>query len=544
MIVKSLTLREVPPAPDMFLRPIAANYTPKDMVEFDNVTQGGVLIDKNTLAGVANSILKPAGDPTAITNIAQGWGASRFMFVMEIDIRRQTNSVSTEIISGYTNYMGVQPATGSIDPNMEFYVNNQVTVAQNVVHSSHGNTWIPMVTGNNQVFTPANVATTNTHSGYATGDMLSTQRPADLFTVPMVDSVAAAVMSDYGQIAPNTVPRHGGEAIKLSRRSNLSAGSYLSSTLESQRSARRTADYMGDRHMDLMNEAARNVSEHTISNNKVFLDLMRETRFLQSGMFTYSELIALDTTGTLDSRVNVFFTDNRNQSIQQYSYDRNNCDGWTGRDHATMIGLQISSQLPGILADCLVSDCTFSATNYTPNGQMVVAVETVNMLFPANSGIDSRIYYDKLVHMIQLMLATEATMLGGGTLDIKAVASTTNSIRMDISIDGEPPVPKFYPVFSDSSISTMLNNSMDKVKMLSDDILSLSESTDAKMMNNLGLGVGSTNQITNFTDNVTSVASQHAAASPAPSWGLNIPGTPAPAAVAPSWGFSTDPLPQ
>lgn len=534
MNVKSLTLREVPGQNDMWLRPLSFNYTKQEVDNLDRVTNGGLLIDKNTISGVANNILRPSTMATAIANIQHGWYESRFLFIMEVDVRRNSNTLSTELVTGYTNYLGANIATRSIDPDMQFFVNNHVVISQTLCSTSMGNTWLPMITANNQVITPNVTANDNNGNN---GEQLSTQRPEDLFSTVLMDSVVNNIMESHGgKLAPNSAPIFGGTSVKMSRRANLDSGNYLSRVLETQRYNRSESDYLGDNEMDVISQCARSTSEHSVQDNQVFTKLMRETMFMNSGSFTYGELLALDDYGSLDDRTNVLYIDRRNTGVVQQNYDATNTCGWGGADSTTLLGFKVGSQMVEILTECLVRACSFSVTNLTPDGSVMCVVENVNMMFQSNVGIDARIYYDRLVERIRMLAIAESSAMPGATFTIQGYATVNSVVQLDISIDGEPSVPYSYPVFGDSLFTPMVTNDINNVSMLSNDVRGLSRMLDEKL--NSQISYGSPQQINSFNnvDNSTRaiynnqpgmghMSSPQQQSNSVPEWSLNLNNT-------------------
>ena len=521
MNVKSLTLREVPGQNDMWLRPLSFNYTEQEINNLNHVTNGGLLIDKNTISGVANNILRPSPMATAIANIQHGWNEGRFLFIMEVDVRRNSNMLSTELVTGYTNYLGANIATRSIDPDMQFFVNNHVVISQTMCSTGMGNVWLPMVTANDQVITP-NVTNNNMDN------QLSTQRPEDLFSTVLMDSVVTNIMETHGgTLAPNTSATYGGSAVKMSRRANLDSGNYLSRVLETQRSNRNESDYLGNHDLDLISMCARSTSEHSVQDNQVFTKLLRETMFMESGGFTYGELLALDDYGSLDDRTSVLYIDRRGNNIIQQNYDVTNTCGWGGADNTTLLGFKIGSQMVEILTDCLVRACSFSVTNLTPDGTVMCIVENVNMMFQSNAGIDARVYYDKLVERIRMLAISESATMPGATFTIQGYATVNSAIQLDISIDGEPSVPYSYPVFGDSLFTPIVTNDIKNVNMLSSDVRGLSNMLDERL--NSQINHGATKQINSFSGVETQPAQWNSnyqqpqtTTHSVPEWSLNI----------------------
>ena len=463
--VKRLLLREVLEQHSQISRPYASNYTSQERMKFDEVTQGGALIDESSLAGIANAILRPVARGVAEANIVGGWNNRRFYFFMEMDIARSKNSVNTEIVSGYTDYIGANMNTGTVDPNMRFYINNHLVINQVLAATGTGTGWVPMASSNNQVIVPPMM-----HG-------MSTQRPTDLFTGPLVESSVTELLQSHGAMVRPTVI--GGEQIKLSRRANLTPASFLSSTLQAQRQARFTGDFLGDgEESAVLANAARRVGESDAASSTIIRNLINESNFLSSGFFTYGQLLSMDSTGTLDSRVNVVFN---KEETQWDAFSVQNTQHWKGGDNTTLLANKLSTQLTKLALDNFSYGVEFAATNQTPTGQVQVVLTNMSLFSPE---LPFQMYHDRVVAGLEHMIMAECLMLPGASINIKASVNPMGTTRMFVSLDNEPEVPYSFPVFSDAMVSQVVNPSMEGVMALSKDLRDLSSMTDHTFQSN------------------------------------------------------------
>lgn len=495
--VKRLLMREVVEQHEHVVRPYASNYTSQERMRFDEVTQGGLLIDAPTLSGIANAILRPIARGAATANIANGWNNRRFYYMMEVDIRRTANSVSTEIVAGYTDYLGASLQTQAIDPNLKFYVNSQIVVSQVYSETSTGPAWVPMVSNNNQVVVPALM------SG------ASTQRPTDLFNAPLIESTITDLMRAHGAVArPNVI---GGDQVKLSRRSNLTPGEFLSSTLNAQRQSRGDVDFLGDADESrVLSGAASITSEADPTNSTILRTLMKASDFLNSGFFTYGDLLAMDDSGNLDSRVTVVFS---RPETEWDAFNVHNTQHWAGGDATTLMGNKLASQFTKLAWDNLTLGVEFTATNLTPTHTVQCLITNMHLFSP---NLDSRFYLDRVTAGIEGMVLAESAMMPGATISIRGAINPMGTTRMFVSIDGEPEVPFSFAVFGDTSVSPIMNPNMDNVMALSKDIRDLSFTTDHNYTANY------TTHLRNKIEHIT--PSGVTAPQGAPSWGLQTHG--------------------
>lgn len=465
MNVKRLLLREVLEQHDQTIRPFASTYSVEERNKFDEVTQGGALIDASSLSGIASAILRPNARNAATAIVDNGWSTRRFYFWMEMDIQRSKNSVNTEIISGYTDYLGASTQSASIDPQLRFYVNNHLIVNQVLAVSGTGNGWVPMASANNQVIVPSVL------SG------ASTQRPTDLFTTPLVESSVTELLTRHGAIARPTLVH--GEQVKLSRRDNLDPASYLSNVLQSQRQSRITAGFMGEAEdITVLAGAATRTVEHEAGSSPILRNLMQESSFMANGFFTYGELLAMDSTKTLDSRVQVVF--NRAET-QWDTFANNNTQNWAGGDNTTLIANKLSMQFTKLALDNMCTGFEFSATNATPGGMIAVAMTNMHLFSP---DMHPTHWLDRVTAGIEGMLRAECVMMPHSTISLRASVNPFGTTRMYISVDNEPEVPFMFATFSDSMVSAIVNPSMDAVMRLSADIRDISTMTDHNFMTN------------------------------------------------------------
>lgn len=510
MNVKRLLLREVLEQQSQTITPYASSYTAEERNKFDEITRGGALIDQNSLSGIANAILRPNARAAATARVENGWTTRRFYFWMEMDIQRNANSVNTEIVSGFTDYLGASMQTASIDPQLKFYVNNHMVVNQvlSVTGAGNASSWVPMVSANNQVIVPTVL------------DGASTQRPTDLFTGPLIESSVTEIMSNAGAVAAPTLIS--GEQVKLSRRDNLTPGAFLANTLQSQRQARLTSSFMGaEDDMAVLSGAATRTNEHDAAASPILRNLMQESDFLRNGFFTYGELLGMDSTGNLDTRVEVVF--NKAETVWD-SFSAENTQHWNGGDHTTMVSKKLAVQFTKLALDNLCTGFEFTATNATPNGVMTVVITNMHLF---SNSLPGEVYLDRISAGLEALLLAESFLMPMSTIQMRASVNPFGTTRMFTSIDGEPEVPYMLATFSDSVISAIVNPSMEAVMTLSSDLRGLSAITDHNFTSNYGQDP--TQQMTNVMGTPGNYAAQQPASGPMqsnPGWALDVGGKP------------------
>src|SRR5690606_13929966 len=309
---------------DMPIRPFVSSISDRDVGVLAELTDAGRDFSVGAVAGFAGRVIRPASETQGIVSIDNGWGTSRFMFIMEVEVRKTSTSVMRQLIVGMTdNVARSSRNTGNIDQNTVMHFRSSLTLNSMLVMDSRGANYTTQSRDQLQWLTP------RYQSDYAQGTPGSlTQRPRDIVTERIqgddVDDLALG--EGYIDMRNGFV----GNSIKANRRQNNQANYYLSRTLEAIRDSSIEMDFIGaDKDTSSLTRARSCLKEPAATTDPVLSELAADTNIMQNRYVTYGELCSMNP--GLDSRVITHFN-----ARGSYLHQRGDTRDWNSSDPATI----------------------------------------------------------------------------------------------------------------------------------------------------------------------------------------------------------------
>lgn len=449
---------------DVGLRPYQTRVTNNDIGILQETTQGGAIINAGTMAGLSGTVLTQAAQPEGIVQIVNGWGEQRLRFIMEIETQTTGQTRNRQIITGYTNYPGVNRGNlgVTIDPGMELIVNNNITLRdQRYTDVATGMVSIRSVMSDNSQILQGGHAVNNTGQLVNANNTFGL-RPMDVFG----NQAATAMAGNYGGGRVHDTRLTFNQGIRKSTRDNAIASRYLARSLHSMNLAK-TNESLDDAPLNAVyQEAYQYSSENPLLQDQVFSVFNnRCAQFLSGGIITYGELCAVFT--GLDNIVDVMFQTTAKQ--QSELAVRGQQQNWMGNDIGTVFATRIMSAVPGLMIENMMSSVGFTVTNETINGQFVVEFipGSVNSF---TQGLDmnqfmARFQADLVVHVL-------ATLTNNSEINISFTShfDVFGESRLWLSVLGEPQVPYTTASFSDALYTPMITTNLGVVGQIGHDI--------------------------------------------------------------------------
>jgi len=414
---------------------------------------GATSYEPSLLGGIANQFIKPAATPEKQIVMANGWNERRMRFMMEIEQNWITGGKSTEVVLGYTNYVGVL-ASGVIDPQMEFYVNSTTQIRSNVEFTPMGTQVY------NSVSDSSHILADNNWSGIFTPQKEQRMRPEDVYSTMsrqgLYTGLGAGSIYDSRSISTTS-------AVK-SRRSNASAANYMAQVLQGYSNASQSREF-GDSQEKLFTKARGDVAESLVSTDG-FLSAIGQIRGTGIGnVFTYNNLLALDPQVELVTRAQLMMP-----VVQATAHQAGQTAEWGGADIFTTTATVLSNAIPSIMMDLTVTRLVFKTTNRNFGG----AITTV--VFDAQGFSSGDLTRQLEVFKIRLEQELLRDISFNNAIDfaIEMRVDLLGETWISLSLDGKAPVDYVTPSFCDALMVPVLTCSDTLTTTIASDFEALS----------------------------------------------------------------------
>lgn len=448
----------------MGVRPLSAYLGGIGLDDLESRTNGFTNVSTGDLAGLAGQILRPSTDPKGEVPIENGWGEQRFAFIMRVETPGedyyQDASVRVDYVNGYTNFPGDRTLqSGLLDPNMRMYINTVISTREIV-----SNNWRRSNLVSADRFLQA-------HTGME--DSAYALRPRDVAVAVGNIGFGLRVDSDFrGSLSVRPM---------FSAIRNELPSDYMSRLIRGyQRVVNAPTDFGEERDLPtLMSEVAGATGDEAGINNRFVMGLHRNTRLYDGSFFTLSELEALYPEVKRDEVTTVItFHDPRRQingvsearsqgmDIGFGLADPSNVSEWSGSDHETIMASIVASEVPALMMDAMLTQCSFTISNDTFNGQPAFQWFSAPASF-MSVGVDLTPMIKYFEGRLIGEVFSDLTQRGQIIVSLSVFSDLiSNDSYARISVDGGPAVDFCIPNFASSIITPMLGNNKLQVESL------------------------------------------------------------------------------
>lgn len=336
---------------------------------FIAATNNGTIINGQAIAPIAGMIIQPEASPSGLAQISQGWGNQRLRFLLELAFTSPMGDVTSQYLTGYTNYPGVTRLMNAVDrvafdPAMELYINNIITVNR----SKYNGIELPRMWDASQlIFQTSPVSN------------IGFQQPAPntQFLMTPEEVLNRVGISYYNQPNVNVTDLRSKlniAGMAKSRRTNCLPATYLARTVNELHNQRLSNS--DDQFFNMASNAAKNLSELPDYTDKA-LNLLNTLSFNTRGSITYGELndvcVDLDNkTAFIDKTISTSQI-NATQSAAHTNFllhgaQRGTAAPLTGSNEESIVATIVAQGVPAIMSDLMLTSISFSATNLTTTG--------------------------------------------------------------------------------------------------------------------------------------------------------------------------------
>lgn len=442
MNIVKLALLDTGTYDQMYLRPYEINDSHRNLAVIKEVTHGGSNITATSLAGVAGNVLRPQAAPLAPASITNGWNNRRYRFFMEIVDLDLTGTETVQYLTGFTDHTGVSMG-GHVDPNMRFFVASSIQMKSLVYATPMGRVNQMAVANASHVINVHQVPGINFHPGMET---INLQRPTDICST-IQTAQYRRVSDEFFDPRTSFVQ----ENVKLSRKDNSIAPSYLSDVLQAGVQAMSQADESSS-EIEIWKNAAGTTRENAYSQDNTLFELHQKTSFQEGDSFTYAELKRL--CPHLDNVTKYLPVATMTQQQNMVGptpfvgvYETGQNDGWQGQNTETVWATILSNAIPAIMLECMLKECFFTIHDHTLDGSIDVRFQSVVPLGQHLNG-------PQLAEQFAFRLKNEVVRdLRGGNptpFSITAMFDIIGESRMEIQLGSNYPLPFATPSFADN----------------------------------------------------------------------------------------------
>lgn len=420
---------------DAYLRPYSYNIT-EDAVNsianrvYDN---GGLSIGAAMLSGGAFQILAPTSTPVCAIGIANGWGAPRVRFMLEVEVGLSIGATHIYYFQGYTDYNGITKT--AIDPNMEFTINSYLAVNRYITNHNGVPYVMDAPIGNGQL-----IQSNSGVSSILQPDAARLMRPADI-AKGMQSSYISSTMNGTGSYDSRNVVT---SEPKVSKRSNTVPTNYISNLADNYINCQRAAS-MGQSNNSILTSLISTTND-TMAGDIPFLRRLANIRGMNGSCckFFLRDLLQIDP--TFIARIKTAVIEGSARQV----YNRGTAQHWGGQDYETVAGFMIVNAVPGLMVDTMLTRVSFIATNKT--GQLVFTPIDAKSL----TTMDITPYLSTFRSRFINEVLNDVTYNNQVMYEIHADFDLYGETRLNISLNGGPLTPYVHPSFCDQLASPVI----------------------------------------------------------------------------------------
>lgn len=407
-------------------------------VDANNSVEPGIL--SNMISDIMFPSVAPERDAAGnarIVTIANSWDTARYRFIMEVQID-DGMCVKTELVQGYSTNLD-HTLQGSINPDLEFYVNSVATLRKTQYPTPVGRQTGIVVSGASHVL--ANQIYGGIDRSGFRGDNLFHMRPTDMYSHMAVSHVAEDL--DINTTGMQT------DTAELSDRRNNIPTVFASRVFDGLRKATSVNSLqMNDEHMgsaeNAMLKQAKQYIQEPVAIDVTFLSAMSQLRNVAS-----TNIFSLKDLEKVDPNVSRVTTHAMVAPAERMALPHSgDSEYWHGQDSTTHVASILGSVVPSIMVECGLTSFAFMVTNRTIDGSISFVPAQAPRGFVEGVDISRPMEVFK-IHLINRCLNSIA-MNGQRDFQINVVANLTGNSRFEIMLDGSNvAVPYNQPSFCD-----------------------------------------------------------------------------------------------
>lgn len=463
--VKKIDMFVSPSYTDQFYRPYSTDVGSETLVDaVRHATADGQAMSAESISSIAGQILRPTTNHSGAAGIANGWNNSRLVFVMEVIVDGIWDTQTVQYISGYSDYPGVS-ASGAIDPQMRLYFNTAMTF-RSVQRHIAGQGVVPQV-GLQHATNIIAPYDGNLLDHNAAGHML---RPIDLVNSIQTESImGAAVANGFDATRARDMTTAAAGNVSLSRISNGNAPEYLSRVFKAMSKVASMLDSGHVSEEEKFGLLSGAVNEPSVTEFNIVHELSRRVGYGSTGndgSVSWQELMELFP--QVDSVTSIHTKGGLTPMASMH--DPMATESMGASTPEAIAANIVSSALPSILTQCMLSEFNFTITNETSGGPMpYVIIPGTNVQTMAKKADHRRlaqIAMDRIIAEICPAVSNGNSL----TFHISVAATMLRDTCIFVRINGGNQIPFVVPSWGSSVTTPVAHSTQANLAMMANDI--------------------------------------------------------------------------
>lgn len=481
--ILNILLAEAVPSVQLFHRPWEVNWRPEFTDALMETTNDGTNLSAGAIKRVANQMLIPSAAHTGAIQIAGGFGEQRFTVTFVVETENVGGRKTQEIISGYTDHMGIGGTdTNPIyNPEMRFFFNHMGTLQ---VTQGSGALGYGMFTFGNatEILTPMTGWDSQEHIPMI-NRQATAMRPRDVLA-SMGEGAFSGMGITTGQsqlngapVLANTGYQFGARA-KRSSFDNTDSAEYLSRVFTSVRDVSLSNEGDARQYGTQLQQAGENnyTAEPLTSNSAMLLLLQRRSSFQQEWSVTLGELCQIDP--TIAQRIQPIRM--KREYVHTMAAMMGNTDGWGETSAASQVAQLATMIMPNAMAKFALGMIHFIAHTDTLDGS--VDLRIMNAAGIAQ-GIDPKPILNMIRHHLIHEVYPTLTKQGQIKLYIEANISLNRISNVVVAINGGEKKPFPIATYCSALYSPNLAPNVQRLETLASDLSVISSQLTAAAIN-------------------------------------------------------------
>lgn len=440
---------------DMVLRPYQSSVDAHGLMMYKEATQDGTILTPESLSGVAGHLMRPSSRVHGQAPIENGWGTRRLRFMIEIESDKGWGAKNIQIMTGYTNYVGVT-ATGAIDPQMHLSFNNSITVRATAEFTPSGTQYRQAVADASQIMPVVNMGST----AYSPQNIIG--MPVIMRPVDVVSGMYMNALND-----PNIQDLSTSLAVspKKSRRDNGNAATYMARTMKAMTAAHeQDMDYAVGQE-DILQKVKGSLKEPMVSNDDFLSNIMQYTDYLHTSSVSYGDLCR--TFPETDSVNTVVLRGTVQKTSPTMPSERGMGSTWLGSDNETIATTILTQSVPSIMVELMLTKISFAATNETLNGQFAIEMRDAAGF---SKNVDMAPYLQRFIDRMYTEVLNDVSNNNQMTFRLQMLVDILGDTYVTISIGGGPDTDFVLPSFCDALMSPVIGGGPGDLSLLATDL--------------------------------------------------------------------------
>lgn len=417
------------------------------------------ILNPLSVVGSGSGFITRQATPEASIGIKNGWDQRRIRFIIEVVVDMLSGGSNSHYYTGYTDFPGVSASTGSIAPDMVFYINS-ITKTRAIIHHT------PMGEVMNQnVVASQHVLFDNDYAGFSNPNLKRTMRPEDIYT-SLGNSLlfADADFQKSGFDSRNTLRN----TALTADRSLSTPAHYITSVVNNYIHATELEAFGQNEEAVYENARAVAMAEPSSSpsHEDPFMNALSSLRggVPTNGYFTYQELQRLD-----PNVINVTNYAIVAQTQVNQLHHAGQTNHWGGSDRMTSAAALLSNAVPALMMELMITRLTFKSTNHDIGGR-----PRTDILYGRGfSNMDMTMHYERFKLLFEKLIVSDLTYGNSMGYFIEMNVDLMGETWIKISLDGQPPIDYVTPSFCDALFSPIITTSQETILNLSQDFSSL-----------------------------------------------------------------------